>query len=699
MDERVAIVFMVIGGTFGIAYFLLSILPFVTNPPFRPYSMFFYYRLSVAIVKVIGRVIIPIGDIFAHICYLILRCLIRVIIFPFAQTILSRGLLHRWYMRTAKILPGEYKHMRVWWTNSHNDPLDEINTSQRVQEEAILWLSQVPLDPSESKALVSSLALISSSRPYRFQKPVIVFLNLVLEASFRERYGQERTDTAIDCILVLGHIKFQLTVDQNSDQDHNVGCIPVTALVAWAAQQLTIDAFQSKFNTPHSEGVRARLLTAAAWLSPTDGTEDVEWSGGEKLKIQDRREFIEKIKMILEQHVRGDKPLDNKVLIKLIHGMHACIPRGNYGSASSITSFLPLFCEDYDSPWSQDEAVLRALITYALDLLSPRERVPLVEREIKFRELASELIDALMVNTTSIDVVVLGFWLIYRVPYAFKSRKTLLTDIGHIWTSANEVVPEDSRERLISHAVDAFVAIAQFYATVNGTLPKLRSHTFLMLLNAALEYDYRRPMATYATAIVLNLGPPAQVTAFMNEIKAELFREALFNVRGDLERNATEEDVVDLHIYSTLVLLKFRSVELDVGKVKGLIGKMEKAIEDPSLGDSGVAGKSEADTSLDLDRVRWKAIYLSALLFAFLPEDEREKYMERFRARVQGLLQSGGLPPVGDCRRCLEPLGMNELRLENPPEQQDPGSNAFEAWIDGFPLFPLAGSVSSVGTQ
>ena len=68
-----------------------------------------------------------------------------------------------------------------------------------------------------------------------------------------------------------------------------------------------------------------------------------------------------------------------------------------------IVSFLQMFCDDYDSPWSEDEAVLGALITYALDLLLPPERwKPLVEREIEFGKLASELIDTLMINTTAV---------------------------------------------------------------------------------------------------------------------------------------------------------------------------------------------------------------------------------------------------------------------------------------------------------
>jgi len=688
MDRRVAIVYQVMGGLFAIIYFASTFLPFVTNAPFRPYSTLLFHRLSVAI----GRVVVPIVDAFAYVCYFTLRFVTGAILWPFAQTIFSKGALHNWYMQAATILPGEYKHMHVGWANAFNDSLDEINTSQRVQEEAVLWLSQMPLNPSESKAVVSSLALISSSRPHQFPKSVIVFLNLTLESAFREDPSQEQTDIAIDCVLVLGHIKFQSVVDRNWDQDRSIGGIPVTASVAWAAQQLTISAFQTNFNTPHSEGIRARLLTAAAWLSPVDGAEDVRWSG-ESLKIQDRWQFIEKIKLTLECHVRSDKPLDNKVLINLIHGMHACIPRGNYGSASSIVSFLPLLCEDYDSPWSEDETVLRALITYALDLLLPPEkRKPLVEREIEFSKLASELIDMLIVNTTYTDVVAFGFWLIYRVPYAFKSRKTMLVDIAHIWAATNEAIPEDHHERMNFHAIDAFVAVAQFHAAANNTLPKLSPYSALKLLKAAHEYDYSRAMATYAIAMVLNLGTSTQVATFMSEITAEPFVETLFSARSDLEKNAAEEDIVDLHIYSALILLKFQPIELDVGKVKGLIGQMEKTLGDAVVRDSGVARVSGVEA--DLDRVRWKAIYLSALLFKFVPEAEREKHVEGFRKRVRALLRSGELLVVSDYERCLEPLVMGELELRTPAEQRGRIYTAFEVWIDDFPLFPLAGSVT-----
>ena len=560
------------------------------------------------------------------------------------------------------------------------------------------------LDPVTSKPVVSSLALISSSRPHRFPRNVIVFLNMTLESSFREEPMQNQTDTAIDCILVLGRIKFQSVVDRNSDRDHDVGGVPVTPLVARVVQQFTTDALQAKFNTPHSEGIRARLLTAAAWLSPVEVAEGVE-QNGEKL-ILDRFQFIEKIKKMVEWHVRGDRPLDTNILVKLIHGMHACIPRGDYGIASSIVSFLPLICEDYDSLWSQDEVVLRALINYALDLLlPPAKRKPLVEREIEFEKLASELIDILMVTTPYTDVVAFGFWLVYRVPYAFKSRKSLLTDIARIWTLTNVAIPENHRPGMSLRAVDAFITVAQLHAVATDGLPKFATQSALALVKGALEYEYSRPMGIYAMAMLLNLGTSRQDGALTDGIPAEPARQSLFDVRGGLEKNSEEEDIIDLHIYSTLVLFKYPSVELDVGKVKELIGKMGKttgemdeAIGDTTIRDSGTTRNSDVEGSPDLDRVRWKAIYLSALLFTFVPEDEKGRLLKGFEAKVRATLQDGGLPLVTDHERRLQLLdvGVPEPRT---PEQGGPVYKAFEGWVNGFPLFPLAGSVTKTYKQ
>ena len=687
MDERVAIVYQILGGLFAVIYFLSTFLPFVISAPFRPYSTLLFHKLSV----VIGKVVMPVVDVFVHGCYIIIRYLASEVFVPLARIFVGDETFQRWYGQSQTLLPGEYKHLRVWWENAFD--LDEVDITPGVQEEAILWLSQMPIDPSESKPVVSSLALISPSRPHRFPKNAMVFLNLTLESSFREELSQERTNIAIDCILVLGHIKFQSVVDRNSDRDHNVGGVPVTSLVAWAAQQLITDAPQAKF-----DGVRARLLTAAAWLSPVEA-EDVEWNNKE-LRIQDRFLFTEKIRIMVERYVRSDRPFDNKILVNLIHGMHACIPRGDYGIASSIVSFLPLICEDYESPWSEDEAVLRALINYALDLLlPPTRRKPLVNREVEFEKLALELIDTLMVTTTYAEVVAFGFWLVYRVPYAFKSRKTLLTDLAHIWTSTNKVIPEDHRERMNFHAIDAFVAIAQLHAVATDELPKFTTQSALALVNFALKYDSTRPMGMYAMVMILNLGTSRQVGTFMDEIPAEPFRESLFSIGGDLEKNSADEDAIDMHICSTLILFKYPPVELDVGEVKALIERMDKAIGDTTVGDSGVARNSRVEASPDLDRVRWKAIYLSALLFAFVPEDEKGKLLEGFKAKVRALLRNGGLPLVTDYERCIQRLDMGVLELRTPAEQRGPVYKAFERWIDEFPLFLLTGSVTRAPTR
>ena len=680
----------------------------------------------------------PIVDLFVHGGYLTLRYLAKAVMWPLAQRFVDNKMLRHWHLQTQTIFPGEYKHLRVGWENWFDDSLDEIDSSDRVQEEAILWLSQMPLNSDESKPVVSSLALISSSRPRRFPENVIVFLNMTLESSFREEPIQDdantatdrirdeantatncvkdkantatnrvkdKANTAIDCILVLSDIKFQSAVDRSSDGDDDVGGVPVTSLVARAAQKFTDDALKPEFANAHSEGIRARLLAAAAWLSPVEVTEGVE-PNGEKFKIRGRIHFIETIKKMLERHVRGESSLDTKDLVKLIHGMHAYIPRGDYGIAPSTVPFLPLICEDRDRPWSPDEVVLRALTNYALDvLLPPAKRKPLVEREIEFEKLASELIDTLMATTGHHEVVAFGFWLVYRVPYAFKSRKSLLTDIARIWTLTNETIQEDHRAGMNLRAIDAFVAVAQLHAVATDELPKFTTRSALPLVKGALEHEYSRPMGIYMMAMLLYLGTSRQVDALTDGIPAELLRQALFDVRGDLERNWPEEDVIDSQIYSTLVLLKYPPVESGAGKVKELIEKMDKAIGeiggavgDTAIGDPGVTRNSAGESIPDLDRVRWKTIYLSALLFALVPEDGKGELPEGFEAKVRALSQDGGLPPVTNHTRCHRMLdvGTPEPRT---PEQGGPIYKAFVGWVNGFPLFPLDGSVTQTDKQ
>jgi hypothetical protein len=691
LNKIVMSVFAATGGAASMAYFLLFISPSVANLPLFHYPTFTSYRPSSAI----GKVVIFIAGAPARLSCLTLRCVIGTVLFPFIQTVCGTGSLHHWYMPTNTTPLEEDEHTRD--PTPHNSP-DGINISQKAQEEAILWLSRVPLNPLESKALVSSLALISPSRPYGcFQKPVTALANLVLEALLREGVFQEQTNTAIDCVLVLGNIKFQSAVDQNSDCDHSIGGISVPPSVAWAAQELTTIAFQPGFAIPLSVGIRGRLLTAAAWLSPVDGAGDVEWNG-EKLRFQDRWQFVKGIRVMLGQHVRSDRPLDNKVLINLIHGMHACIPRGNYGSASSIVPFRSLFCEDYDSPWSEDEAVLKALITYALDLLLPERRKPLVDRRIAFDDLVSELIGALrMANTAYSDVVAFAFRLVCRDPRAFRSRNTVLMDIAHIWLRTNEATPEDHPERSIPHATDAFIAVAHHYVVADGELPGLTDYTPLKLLSAALESGHSRPMTIYTMAMILNLCTSTQVPTTTSEIKVGSITDALFSDPGDLEKGVMEEDAIDIRIYSTLILLKLSpTVELDVERVRRLIVQTEDAIGNASVGEPGITKNSEADVGVDLDRARWKAIYLSALLFKFLPDGERGKYIEGLWTRVRALVGSGELSFMEDYRRCLKPLGVDVSQLETPAaNQQGEANTVFGEWISGFPLLQLAGEVSN----
>ena len=703
MDKRVAIAFVTTGGVLGAVYFTLAILPFVTNPPFHRRSKFPFYRLFAS--TGIRKVVMPIMDMFVRIYYLtdftlpdeisrhpLLRGRgipsFHQLLRNFYQLPRSFYQLFRGFPIQIRVNLPEYRYRHLRPPHARYDLQDEIDTSRKIQEEAILWLSQVPLDPSESKALISSLALISSSRPHRFEGPLIGLVNSVLEASLR-RGGREETSVAIDCVIVLGNIKFQSVVDRNSDRDHNVGGVPMPPSVAWAAQTLLADATKANSGTPYSDGILERLLAATAWLSPVE-VDASEWDGREDLRIQDRREFLEEIRVAVERHVSGDNPLNAKVLITLIRGMHACIPRGDYGVASSVAPLLPSFCEDYASPWSEDEEVLRVLITYALDLLLPPERrKPLVERDIGFKDLASELVTTLKIpDVTRLDVAWFAFWLIRCAPNAFDPW-TITMDIDRIWAPANEVTPEDYRERLNSRAICAFVTVLQRFVFINGKLP---AHLYspneaeLKLPSAALEFDSSRPTAIYAISLVitLDLWPLLYTPRCFNVGRIV---STLFPTGGS---GVEKEGAVDLYIYSTLILLKHPSTperDVDVEKLVGLIARVGNLIEAPVTQESEAAGRSKVEIHTDLGRARWKAIYLSALLFKLLPDDQREGRKERLRARVRELLGSGVLSPANDCRHCLRPLGMGVP--ESRADQRGQVYTVFKTWFGGFPFLPL----------
>jgi len=189
-------------------------------------------------------------------------------------------------------------------------------------------------------------------------------------------------------------------------------------------------------------------------------------------------------------------------------------------------------------------------------------------------------------------------------------------------------------------------------------------------------------------AMILYLGTPTQVTTATSEIEGSII-DALFSSHGDIERGTMEEEVVDTRIYSVLILLKLApAAGLDVEKIEGLIVQTEEEIWNPPAGD---LGPSEADIGVDLGREIWKAIYLSALLFRFLPDIKREERVERLRTRVRELLDNGGLMFMSDYRCCLKPLYMDVSPTSDQRRQTD---TVFEGWIGGFPLFQLARTVS-----
>ena len=681
MDKRVAIVFVTTGGIFGAVYFILAILPFMTNPPFRHCSTFLFYQPFVVIG--IGKVVIPI----VNMCYLALCYPFGAILWLLIRSALPN--MEITYRDTVEYLSGDYNLIRAWWARTSHDPLDEIDTSQRIQEEAILWLSQVPLDPSESKALITSLALISSSRPYRFERPVIALLTSVLEASLREGGNKEQTSVAIDCVIVLGNIKFQSAVDRNSDCDHNVGGVPVPPSVAWAAQKLLADAPRANNGIPSFDGIRERLLAATAWLSPVE-VGVLEREDGKNLRIQGRAEFVEEIDVAIKRHIDGENPPNTKALITLIRGAHAYIPRGDYGN-DLFSDFSPLsFCGDHTSPLSEDEEVLRALITYTLDELVDRRRRPLVERNMKFRDLALELIDALKIDPYCFDAAWFGFWLMCRVPYAFESRRTIATDIDRIWGGSHEKMPEEHQDFHNLLAIRAFAtAVRLVVDRVTLGYPWHTNLASLALPSAALELNLSRPTGIYAISMILHLGPLAEDSPPIGWASVKSVLGTLFPPGGgDIERNIVEEDVINLYIYSTLILLKLSPTPmLDDEKLLGLIARVGNAIEDPFIREAEAVERSEVEIHADLGRARWKAIYLSALLPKLLPDDQTEEHSERLRVRVWELLDSGVLSLAEDCHNCLEPLAMDVPELRD--DQQKEGYAVFEAWFKEFPLLPL----------
>ena len=260
------------------------------------------------------------------------------------------------------------------------------------------------------------------------------------------------------------------------------------------------------------------------------------------------------------------------------------------------------------------------------------------------------------------------------------------------------MISEDHRERMNYHAIDAFVAVAQSHSVVIDNLPKCITQNALALVEAALKYNYSRPTGTYAMAMLLNFGTSKQVRTFTNWIPAEPFRKLLFDTGHDLEKNSVEEELVDLHIYSTLILSKYPPAEPDVGEVKALIGRMGKAIEkmDTAIGDTviGDSGPSGVEAGPDVSRVGWKAIYLSALLFALVPEAEKGELPKKLETKARALVQNGGPHLPADYEHCLQPLGMRALKSRTPAEQRGPENKVFERWVDEFPLLSLPGSVT-----
>ena len=259
-------------------------------------------------------------------------------------------------------------------------------------------------------------------------------------------------------------------------------------------------------------------------------------------------------------------------------------------------------------------------------------------------------------------------------------------------------ISEDHRKLLNFCTVNAYVAVARRHLIAEGKLPKLGARDVLNLLEASLNDSYSLPVVTYASALIINLGTPKQAATLSTGIESHVgsFANTYHTVRSDLEGNTTEEDVLNLYIHTALLLFKLEQPQVDIERVKALIGEMGRTIGDVVDRPDPVSVKdSEDEMNIEIERVRWKAIYLSGLLLEFLPLGEREAPIEALRGRVETMVQHGQSLLAQDSARCLKPLGGGPLALGSPAKRKGKSFTAFELWVNDFPLFPLAGVVLS----
>jgi hypothetical protein len=245
----------------------------------------------------------------------------------------------------------------------------------------------------------------------------------------------------------------------------------------------------------------------------------------------------------------------------------------------------------------------QALITYALDLLLPSKGEAVGEPEDRVRRSCLRADRCTDCQHHLLRRCTFAFWLARRVPHAFRSRKTVLTDIASIWLQTNEATPEDHRERLnfprhrCVHRDRTAPCCGQWWTAETYGLhtpeaSERRPREGSQPTNDDL-HDGHDPKPRY-----IDPGPRRH-----ERDQVESIVDALFSSSGDLEKGAMEEDIIDTRIYSALILLKLSpTVELDIERVKGLIVQTEEAIGNPSVGTLGSPGNLRLTSGVDLDR-------------------------------------------------------------------------------------------------
>lgn len=653
------------------AYFGLVLLPLFTWAPFRTSA-----------TVVVHHVLNPIVQSFVLLwngCRFVLFAIPRFFMFgivtPTCEFLLAMQTLSRQASATllrlqSSSLNTNFKRHRLHWDVRS----EKIDTSPETQDQALLWLVQIPMDPQDAGGVVHTLESITFPRFHTFAcSSVILFLTVTLESAFENGVMiPERFSVAMDCVLVLSRIKFHLVVECNQDDDDTIGRVSVSSFLAWAAQAL--------LKSPNLKPATVlELSAAAAWLSPAEKVKDERFG-----EIRERGEYLQVLQLYIQGHTDHTRPIEPSILVNTLRGLHAFIPRGNYGHSSSIWAFLPMFSEDLDGPWFYDEEVLQALAFYALDLISPiSRRWAKQDRDVSLGYLVTKLMGYLKVpdSTKPLDAVDFVFSLVYKWPTLLQNEKASwpLSDIARICDDAriNNILPR---------------ATMAYSALLHNTL-KLGNHSRNLTRDIQGSSSFilrciRNPescfYAIYSLSMTLKVVAPVLAQEILKELDPSILVDSLLRLdddirpTDDLEKGVVAlETMLYLKIHTILVLTAYPQIptvdDTRLGKLMECVAEVAVNNPDP--------------------RFRCQAIYLAVLLNTLFLRDHLTERVVWLGEHLRDGLNTGQLVVVSDWANCGLPstqAGIASI-IERVPSNQVLEDGAFE-WVGDFPLIPLGGT-------